>query len=85
MTNLRVGEVSFASCCVLFSSMRLYFFRKFVISWIFVWLSSVFLVISVIGCHCPSWSSVRILSIFSVKGWVPQRLLGYGSFGIKDF
>jgi len=65
--------------------MRLYFVRKFVISWIFVWLSLVFWVISVIWCHCPSWSSVRILSISSVKGFVPQDVVGYGCFGIKDF
>lgn len=83
--KLWVGKVSFASCCVLSSFIRLYFSRKFVISWIFVWLSSVFRVISVIECHCPSWSNVRILSIFSVKSWVPQMLLKYGCFRIKDF
>lgn len=65
--NLCVDVVSFAFCCVSFSCMRSYFARKFVISWIFVWLSCVFWVISVIWCHSPSWSSVRILSIFSVK------------------
>ena len=52
--NLCVGGVSLAFCCVSFSFMRLYFFRKFVISWIFVWLSFVFCVISAIGCHSPS-------------------------------
>jgi len=66
--NLCVGGVSLAFCCVSFSFMRSYFVRKFVISWIFVWLSFVFWVISVIWCHSPSWSNVRILSIFSVKG-----------------
>ena len=83
--NLCVGGVSFASCCVLFNFMRLYFLRKFVISWTFVWLSFVFWVISVIWCHCPSWSSVRILSIFFVNSWQPLMLLRYCCFGIKDF
>jgi len=66
--NLCSDKVSFAFCCVLFSRIKSYFSRKLVTNSIFVWWSCVFSVISVIECHRPSWSSVRISSILSVKG-----------------